>query len=206
MVPSARCGVGDKLATATATVQVNNEEDTGGHPGDKVRHASNKSPPPVKGRSDGAEKDSAALEESRGENGTSAASTPAAALGVGEGEPAQEAPGSKASVRVVPQEGLGALVQQPEVAADEDNVERRDMAERTKAPETEDAADNTTINSDAGGCEKRVLSSNGDSDFDGILAEYIDGPLGEAGGSLLVPLGGLRLLRRVRMGRDVPSV
>lgn len=37
--------------------------------------------------------------------------------------------------------------------------------------------------------------SNRDSDFDCLLADYVNGPFGEAGGGLLIPLGGLRLLR-----------
>lgn len=41
------------------------------------------------------------------------------------------------------------------------------------------------------------VASSGDSDFDDLLASYLEGSFGEAGGSLLVPLGGLRLLRFV---------
>lgn len=42
------------------------------------------------------------------------------------------------------------------------------------------------------------LLPGGDSDFDGVLASYLDDSFGRDGGTLLVPLGGLRLLRWVR--------
>lgn len=38
-------------------------------------------------------------------------------------------------------------------------------------------------------------STQRDSDFDELLASYLEGSFGERGGSLLIPLGGLRLLR-----------
>lgn len=44
----------------------------------------------------------------------------------------------------------------------------------------------------------RLVGSR-DSDFDGVLASYLEGSIGEGGGSLLMPLGGLRLLRYVRV-------
>ena len=40
-----------------------------------------------------------------------------------------------------------------------------------------------------------VAGVRDDSDFDGLLASYLEGRLGQAGGSLLMPLGALRLLR-----------
>lgn len=50
---------------------------------------------------------------------------------------------------------------------------------------------------DASGAAGGTAGGRGsrDSDFDGVLASYLDGSFGEHGGSLLMPLGGLRLLR-----------
>lgn len=50
---------------------------------------------------------------------------------------------------------------------------------------------------DASGAAGGTAGGRGsrDSDFDGVLASYVDGSFGERGGSLLMPLGGLRLLR-----------
>ena len=45
------------------------------------------------------------------------------------------------------------------------------------------------------GEEALISGVRGDSDFDGLLLSYLEGRLGEAGGSLLMPLGALRLLR-----------
>eukprot|EP00904_Undaria_pinnatifida_P002386 jgi/Undpi1/12148/HiC_scaffold_5.g01824.m1 len=47
------------------------------------------------------------------------------------------------------------------------------------------------------GEEALISGVRGDSDFDGLLLSYLEGRLGEAGGSLLMPLGALRLLRHL---------
>lgn len=63
--------------------------------------------------------------------------------------------------------------------------------EGRKAPKGSTSSGN--CGADAG--EKGCPVSNRDSDFDCLLADYVEGPFGEAGGGLLIPLGGLRLLR-----------
>lgn len=40
-----------------------------------------------------------------------------------------------------------------------------------------------------------LAEENRDSDFDGLLTSYVEGPFGEAGGSIIMPLGALRFLR-----------
>lgn len=45
------------------------------------------------------------------------------------------------------------------------------------------------------GGKKAVAGAGRDADFDEILSSYLGGSFGREGGSLLMPLGGLRLLR-----------
>lgn len=97
--------------------------------------------------------------------------------------------------------------QQNSTAASEHHIKNSDIIETATAAFDGVSKDGSFVNNEEGKCLKESASSgncgggrgcpvsNRDSDFDGLLADYVDGPFGEAGGGLLIPLGGLRLLR-----------
>lgn len=142
---------------------------------------------------DGEQAEGDAADASPEQSRADGVATDAAELESDDDDATQGVPDSTESIEIggTGDVGAGAGAEAPQ-GGDEGTQKEGDGKKQRESVESARSCSQSPI---AGAATHKLSAESGDSDFDALLASYVDGTFGKAGGSVLIPLGGLRLLR-----------